>query len=62
LKVLSAAVALVFPDLQLFNVVDEIAVGTHLPATLFWQVAGFGVLYTLAYFLLAQVVFATREL
>jgi hypothetical protein len=62
LKVLSAGVALVFPDLQLFNVVDEIAVGTLLPAALFWQVAGFGALYTLVYFLLAQIVFATREL
>ncbi len=62
LKVLSAGVALVFPDLQLFNVIDEIAVGTILPAVLFWQVAGFGALYTLVYFLLAQVAFATREL
>ena len=62
LKVLSAGVALIFPDLQLFNVIDEIAVGTILPAVLFWQVAGFGALYTLVYFLLAQVAFATREL
>jgi hypothetical protein len=62
LKVLVAGMALVFPDLQLFNVVDEIAVGTALPASLFFQVAGFGALYTLVYFLLAQVVFSTREL
>ena len=62
LKLLVAGVALAFPDLQLFNVVDEIAVGTALPALLFWQVAGFGALYTLVYFLLAQVVFSTREL
>jgi lipid-A-disaccharide synthase-like uncharacterized protein len=57
-----ALVALVFPDLQLFNVVDEIAVGTALPLLLFWKVAGFGALYTLVYFLLAQVVFSSREL
>jgi hypothetical protein len=62
LKLLVAAMALAFPDLQLFNVVDEIAVGTALPAVLFWQVAGFGALYTLIYFLLAQLVFSTREL
>jgi hypothetical protein len=62
LKVLVAGMALAFPDLQLFNVVDEIAVGTALPAQLFWQVAGFGGLYILVYFLLAQLVFSTREL
>ncbi len=62
LKVLSAAVALLFPDLQMFNVVDEVAVGTVLPAGLFWQVSGFGVLYIAVYFLLAQVVFASKEL
>ncbi|RFC44865.1 MAG: permease component [Verrucomicrobia bacterium] len=62
LKVLSASVALVFPDLQLFNVVDEIAVGTALPMALFWQVGGLGLFYILIYFLLAQVVFASREL
>jgi hypothetical protein len=57
-----AVVALVFPDLQLFNVVDEIAVGTHIPMELFWQVTGFGLLYTLVYFLIAQVVVAAKEL
>ena len=58
----SLQLALAFPDLQLFNVVDEIAVGTALPALLFWQVAGFGGMYILVYFLLAQLVFSTREL
>ncbi len=62
LKVALALVALVFPDLQLFNVVDEIAVGTVVPALLFWQIAGFGLLYTLVYGLLAQLIFASKEL
>jgi hypothetical protein len=57
-----ALVALLFPDLQLFNVVDEIAVGTRIPMELFWQVTGFGLLYILVYFLVAQVVFASKEL
>ena len=61
-KVLVALVALIFPDLQLFNVVDEIAVGTAVPLLLFWQITGFGLLYTLVYMLLAQLVFATKEL
>jgi hypothetical protein len=62
LKGALALVALVFPDLQLFNVVDEIAVGTPVPLALFGQIAGFGVLYTLIYGLLAQVVFSSKEL
>lgn len=57
-----AVVALLFPDLQLFNVVDEIAVGTPIPVDLFWQITGFGMLYTLVYFLVAQVIFASKEL
>jgi hypothetical protein len=61
-RVLSAVVALVFPDLQMFNVVDEIAVGTALPLHLFMQVSGFGIFYIVVYFLLSQVVFASREL
>lgn len=62
MKIFVGMVALVFPDLQLFNVVDEIAVGTPLPLGLFWQTGAFGGLYLLAYFLLAQLVFSTREL
>jgi ABC-type Na+ efflux pump permease subunit len=61
-RVLCAAVALIFPDLQPFNVVDEIAVGTALPMPLFLQISGFGIFYIAVYFLLAQVVFASREL
>lgn len=61
-KIMVALVALVFPDLQLFNVVDEIAVGTAVPMLLFWKITGFGLLYTLVYMLLAQVVFSTKEL
>jgi len=62
IKVMVALVALVFPDLQLFNVVDEIAVGTAVPMLLFWKITGFGLFYALIYMLLAQVVFSTKEL
>ena len=55
-------VALVFPDLQMFNVVDEIALGTPVPGPLFGQVAGFGVLYIMVYLLCAQWIFSEREL
>jgi ABC-type Na+ efflux pump permease subunit len=57
-----ALMALIFPDLQLFNVVDEIAIGTKIPIDLFLQVTGFGLLYTIVYFLVTQVIFATKEL
>ena len=55
-------VALVFPDLQMFNVVDEIALGTPVPWELFWEVSGFAGLYVLMYLLCAQWVFSEREL
>ncbi len=55
-------VALVFPDLQMFNVVDEIALGTAVPTALFGQVAGFAGLYIAVYLLCAQWVFSEREL
>ena len=57
-----ALMALLFPDLQLFNVVDEIAIGTKIPMDLFLQVTGFGLLYTAVYFMVTQVIFATKEL
>lgn len=57
-----ALVALVFPDLQLFNLVDDIVAGNRIGATLFLQTGGLGVLYVAVYFLLAYFVFAKREL
>ncbi len=61
-KVCLALVALIFPDLQLFNVVDEIAVGTAVPAGVFGEIAVLGLLYTAVYALLAQWVFSSKEL
>lgn len=61
-KLMVGLVALVFPDLQLFNVVDEIAAGKAVSAVLLWKVSGFGMLYTAIYLLLAQVFFSQKEL
>ncbi len=55
-------IALVFPDLQMFNVVDEIALGTSVPMSLFGQVTGFAALYIVVYLMCAQWVFSEREL
>ena len=57
-----ALVALVFPDLQLFNLADEVASGAAIPLPLFAKTAALGCFYTLLYLLLAAAVFNGREL
>lgn len=61
-KTFLALVALAFPDLQLFNLVDDIVAGTAVPAGLFAQTAVLGCVYTSVYFFFAWVVFHGREL
>ncbi|MGV3533656.1 MAG: ABC transporter permease [Chthoniobacteraceae bacterium] len=61
-KVFLGFLALLFPDLQLFNLVDDIVVGTLVPAMMFWKTAGLGVLYTVVYLLVGYFIFAGREL
>jgi ABC-type Na+ efflux pump permease subunit len=55
-------VALVFPDLQLFNLVDDIVAGTAIPFALFAPVAVLGCVYTSVYLFFAWVSFHGREL
>jgi hypothetical protein len=62
MRLLAAAVALVFPDLQAFNLTDDIIAGTAVPMTLFVETALLGLLYTTVYFTLAAFVFSGREL
>lgn len=57
-----ALVSLVFPDLQLFNLVDDIVAGTALEAAVYAKTAGLGVLYVCVYFLLAYFIFEKKEL
>lgn len=57
-----ALVALIFPDLQAFNLVDDIVAGAVIPLTLFLQTAALGIFYVVIYALLAAVVFYGREL
>ena len=61
-KLFLLVVALVFPDLQLFSLVDDIVVGTVVPAVMFWKTAGLGVLYTVIYLLAAYWFFSVKEL
>ncbi len=61
-KLFLAFVALLFPDLQLFNLVDDIAAGTAIPLALFAKTATLGLFYTGFYLLLAWTVFYRKEL
>ena len=55
-------VSLVFPDLQLFNLVDEIVVGTSISPWLLLKTLGLGLMYFLIYLLAAFFVFSSKEL
>jgi ABC-type transport system involved in multi-copper enzyme maturation permease subunit len=61
-RVFLAFVTLLFPDLQLFNLVDDIAVGAAVPLALFAKTAALGLFYTVFYLLLAWTVFYRKEL
>lgn len=55
-------VALCFPDLQLFNFVDDAAAGTAIPFALFARSAALGVVYVIVYLMLAWAAFQRKEL
>jgi hypothetical protein len=57
-----AIVALIFPDLQAFNLVDDVVAGTAIPMTLFLRTAALGIFYTTVYSMLAAIVFYGKEL
>ena len=55
-------VSLVFPDLQAFNLVDEIVVGTAIAPWLLIKTVAMGALYCVVYLFAAYFVFADKEL
>ena len=57
-----ALVALVFPDLHLFDFADEIAAGAIIPAALLLKTIALGCFYIVIYLLLAIAVFTGKEL
>ena len=61
-KLFLALVALFFPDLQLFNLVDDIVAGTAIPLALLAKTSVLGLFYTGFYLLLAWSVFYRKEL
>jgi ABC-type Na+ efflux pump permease subunit len=61
-KVFLALVSLLFPDLQLFNLIDDIVAGNAINMVLFAKTCAVGVSYILVYLLVAYCVFANKEL
>ena len=57
-----AIVALIFPDLQAFNLVDEIVAGVAIPLVLLAKTALLGIFYITIYTLAATFVFYGKEL
>jgi ABC-type Na+ efflux pump permease subunit len=61
-RVFLALVALIFPDLQAFNLIDDIVAGAAIPLALFAKTMALGIFYTSIYTLLAAFVFYGKEL
>ena len=61
-KTFLVVVSVVFPDLQLFNLVDEIVVGTAVAPVLLFKTLGLGFTYFCIYLLGAFFVFSSKEL
>lgn len=61
-RLLTAGIALLFPDLQAFNLTDDIVAGHPLPMGIFWQTVALGGCYTAVYYAVACFLFQHREL
>ena len=61
-RIFTALISLVFPDLQLFNLVDDIVAGNPVAVGLFLKTCGLGCLYIIFYTLAAQFIFVKKEL
>ncbi|MEY2499927.1 MAG: hypothetical protein QOI07_261 [Verrucomicrobiota bacterium] len=61
-KTFLALVALLFPDLQSFNLTDDVVAGNAVPAALFLKTLAMGLFYTAFYLALAWAAFFRKEL
>jgi len=61
-RLIIAFVALLFPDLQSFNLTDDVIAGAPIPLNTFLETFALGWVYTAVYFALSALVFAGREL
>lgn len=61
-KILVAIVALLFPDLQAFNLTDDVIAGAAIPLGIFLQTFGLGIFYVAIYYAVSAFIFSGREL
>ena len=55
-------IALLFPDLQSFNLADDVIAGAAIPLNVFLETFALGWMYVAVYFAVADFIFAGREL
>ena len=61
-RVFTAVIALLFPDLQAFNLTDDIVDGIPLTLGIFWQTMALGGVYIAVYYAVSCFLFQNREL
>jgi hypothetical protein len=61
-RVVVGLIALLFPDLQTFNLADDVIAGASIPLGIFLETFALGWLYVAVYFAVAAFIFAGREL
>lgn len=61
-RIIIALIALLLPDLQAFNLTDDVIAGVAIPLDIFLKTFALGWLYAAVYFALSAFVFAGREL
>ena len=61
-RLMVALIALLFPDLQAFNLTDDVIAGAAIPLRIFLETFALGWLYTAVYFALSALIFSGREL
>ena len=61
-KIFLFLVSILFPDLRLLNLTDDVVAGNAIPAALFTKTAGLGLSYFCVYTLVAYFFFAFKEL
>ena len=61
-RIVVALIALLFPDLQSFNLTDDVIAGAPIPTGTFLETFALGWTYAAVYFALSALVFAGREL
>jgi hypothetical protein len=61
-KLFLMVVAIAFPDMRIFDLIDDVIVGTAVPMGLFLQTTGLSMIYVGFYLLVGYLLFAWKEL